>query len=74
MPTAQTAAYQTVVGTLSPDMYFPAIRHMKAMPQINSATGAVLLSADALGVPSNDPFSATPGFALGNATGVVARL
>ena len=53
------------VGTLSPQMYFPALQQIRKMPRISSATGQRFSALSGAQDPPVDPFAGTPINALG---------
>ncbi|MGB0132498.1 MAG: hypothetical protein WBP53_01525, partial [Dokdonella sp.] len=53
------------IGTISPEMYFPALQQMRKMPRISSAEGARYPSISGPQDPSVNPFAGAPATALG---------
>lgn len=55
-------------GTISPDLYFPALKHIRSMPRFSSARNAPHPSLAAQSTAQFDPFAATPPEAVGTWT------
>jgi hypothetical protein len=52
-------------GTISPEMYYPALQQMRKMPRTSSAIGARYPALSRPQDPPVSPFAATPAIALG---------
>ena len=65
-PLVTRGPHQTTgIGTISPEMYYPALQQIRRMPRVSSALHERYPALAAPGESSVDPFAGTPANALG---------